>query len=73
MERDLFEDWVCEQDNKFEGQNRKVLMIVDNCPAYPEIGGLKEIELCFLQPNNTSTTHQMDQRVVQSLKAKYRS
>ena len=73
MEIDLFEDWVCEQDKKFEGQNQKVLMIVDNCPAHPEIGGLKEIELCFLLPNNISITQQMNQRVVQSLKAKYRS
>ena len=73
MEIDLFEDSVCEQDNKFEGQNQKVLMIVDNCPAHPEIRGLKEIELCFLLPNNISITQQMNQRVVQSLKAKYRS
>ena len=57
----MFEDWVCEQDNKFEGQNQKVLMIVDNCPAHPEIRGLKEIELCFLLPNNISITQQMNQ------------
>ena len=40
MECDLFEDWICEQDHKFEGQNRKVLLIVDNCPAHHEIGSL---------------------------------
>ena len=40
MECDLFEDWICEQDQKFEGQNRKVLLIVDNCPARLEIGSL---------------------------------
>ena len=40
----LFEDWVREQNKKFESQNLKVLLIVDNCPAHPEIAGLKAIE-----------------------------
>ena len=73
IDSDLFEDWVREQDNKFEGQNRKVLLIVDNCPAHPEIGGLKATELCFLPSNTTSITQPMDQGVIRSLKAKYRS
>ena len=41
MGSDLFEDWVREQDKNVKSQNRKVLLIVDNCPAHPEIGGLK--------------------------------
>ena len=73
MDSDLFENWVREQDNNFEGQNRKVLLIVDNCPAHPEIGGLKAIELRFLPPNTTSITQPMVQGVFRSLKAKYRS
>ena len=73
MDSDLFEYWVREQDKTFERQNRKVLLIVDNCPAHPKIGGLKAIELCFLPPNTTSITQPMDQGVIRSLKAKYRS
>ena len=46
---------------------------MDNCPAHPEIGGLKTIELCFLSTNTTSITQPMDQGVIRSLKAKYRS
>ena len=61
---DLFEDWVREQDNKFEGQNRKVLLIVNNCTAYPEVGGLKAFGLYFLPPNTTSITQPMDQGVI---------
>ena len=60
MDSDLFEDWVREQDNKSGGQNRKVLLVVNNCPAHPEIGGLKASELCFLPPNTTSITQPMD-------------
>ena len=54
-------------------RNRKVLLIVDKCPAHPEIGGLKATELCFLPPKTTSITQPMEQGVILSLKAKYHS
>ena len=73
MDGDLFEEWVRELDRKFEQQNRKVMLIIDNCPAHPAIGGLKAIQLCFLPPNTTAVTQPMDQGVIRSLKAKYRS
>ena len=73
MDSDLFEEWVRELDRKFEQQNRKVVLIIDNCPAHPAIGGLKAIQLCFLPPNTTAVTQPMDQGVTRSLKAKYRS
>ena len=60
MDSDLFEEWVREQDRKFECENRKILLIVDNCPAHPQIGSLKAIEMCFLPPNTTSITQPMD-------------
>ena len=73
MNSDLFEEWVHELDRKFEQQNRKVVLIIDNCPGHPAIGGLKAIQLCFLPPNTTAVTQPMDQGVIRSLKAKYRS
>ena len=73
MDSDLFEDWVRKQDSKFESQIRKVLLIVDNFPAHPEMGDLKAIELCFLPLNPTSVTQPVDQGVIRSLKAKYHS
>ena len=73
MDSDLFEEWVRKLDRKFEQQNRKVVLIIDNCPAHPAIGGLKAIQLFFLLPNTTAVTQPMDQGVIRSLKAKYRS
>ena len=73
MDSDLFEEWVRELDRKFEQQNQKFVLIIDNCPAHPAIGGLKIIQLCFLPPNTTAVTQPMDQGVIRSLKAKYRS
>ena len=39
-------------------------MVVDNCPAYPEVLGLNAINLQFLQPNTTSCTQAMNQGVI---------
>ena len=40
MDGDLFTEWVKELDRKFEAQDRKIALIVDNCPAYPHGGFL---------------------------------
>ena len=34
---ELFEEWVREQDKKFENEGRKVALIIDNGPAHPVI------------------------------------
>lgn len=64
MDGTLFEEWLHELDRKFEMQGRNVVMIVDNCPAHPEVSGLKAINLQFLPPNTTSCTQPMDQGVI---------
>ena len=45
MNSELFEEWVREQDEKFENEGRKVALIIDNCPAHPVIENLKSITL----------------------------
>ena len=72
MDGDLFTEWMKEPDRKFAAQDRKIVLIADNCPAHPIVDGLKAIELIFLSPNTTSNTHPMDQSVIKSLKAFYR-
>ena len=69
----LFEEWVRELDRKFVREGRKIALIVDNCPAHPHIEGLDTIQLVFLPPNTTSKTQPMDQGVIRSLKAHYRT
>ena len=51
-----------ELDRKFEWQGRKVILIVDNCPAHPEIKGLKSIDLQFLQGVIT-VPHSIEEKV----------
>ena len=69
----LFEEWVRELDNQFEKENRRIALIIDNCTDHPETGGLKAIDLFFLPPNTTSALQPMDQGVIRSLKARYRT
>ena len=38
---------------KFQKENRKIALIIDNCPAHPTIADLSNVELIFLPPNTT--------------------
>ena len=73
MDSQLFEDWVREQDWKFEREGRKVALVVNNCPAHPDVADLKAIHLVFLPPNTTCKTQPMDQGVIKATKAYYRA
>ncbi|KAK9679094.1 DDE superfamily endonuclease [Popillia japonica] len=66
----LIEEEVRKWDAELKG--RKVLLLVDNCPAHPFIPNVQIIELAFLPPNTTSFLQPMDQSVIKSLKGHYR-
>ena len=54
MDSILFEEWVREVDRRFTKEGRKIVLLVDNCPAHPSIDNLVSTELIFLPPNTTS-------------------
>ncbi|XP_047124386.1 tigger transposable element-derived protein 6-like [Hydra vulgaris] len=56
MDSVLFEEWIQEMDKKFTKEKKKVVFIIDNCPAHPTVDNLKSIELIFLPPNTGRTT-----------------
>ncbi|XP_076903200.1 CENP-B homolog protein 2-like [Bidens hawaiensis] len=67
----LFEEYVCQLDKKMVG--RKLLLIVDNCPAHPKIiEGLRNVELFFLPPNTTSKIQPCDAGIIRAFKMHYR-
>ena len=37
MDSTLFEEWVREINQKFQRKNRKIAMIIDNCPTHPDV------------------------------------
>ena len=69
MDSILFEEWVREIDRRFTRDGRKIVLLVDNCPAHPSIDNLLSTELIFLPHNTTSKLQPMDQGVIRSLKA----
>ena len=73
MVSDLFSSWLLKLDKQFQHENRKVAMVLDNCPAHPNVQhALKAIKLVFLPPNTTSTLQPCDQGIIQNLKVHYR-
>ena len=68
----LFEEWVRKLDSFFRAQDRKVALLIDNCPDHPKTKNLTNINLIFLPPNTTSVLQPIDQGAIRSLKAHYR-
>ena len=50
-----------------------MLLIIDNCAAYPRPHSLKNIRVEFLPPNTTSLIQPLDMGVITNLKSLYRS
>ena len=69
----LFEEWVREVDRRFTKEGGKIALLVDNYPAHPSIDNLVSTELIFLPSNTTSKFQLMDQGVIRSLKAHYKT
>lgn len=67
----IFEDTLQEWDNELRRKKQKILLLVDNCPAHPDLQ-LNFIKLVFLPPNTTASLQPMDQGVIRNLKANYR-
>ena len=72
MNSKIFQEWVRRLDQKFRADDRKIALIIDNCPTYPTISNLINVQIVILPPNATSILQPMDQGVISSLKAHYR-
>ncbi|XP_023228548.1 tigger transposable element-derived protein 4-like [Centruroides sculpturatus] len=72
MTSEIFEEEIRKWDKELIGKRKKVLLLVDNCPAHPILENLKNIKLVFLPPNCTSVLQPMDQGIIRSLKSHFR-
>ena len=41
MNSEIFEEWVRKLDRTFRADDRKIALIIDNCPAHPSISNFK--------------------------------
>lgn len=72
MTSDIFIKWVRDWDRELTKKQKKILLLVDNCPAHPSISDLRSITLIFLPPNTTSVLQPMDQGIIRALKSNFR-
>lgn len=72
MTSELFELWLRKLDRQFSDENRKVLLLVDNCTAHTRSVPLKSINLQFFPPNATSVVQPLDLGIIKNLKHFYR-
>jgi hypothetical protein len=59
-------------EQQIKAKNRKILLLVDNCPAHPHIQDLSNIKLVFLPPNATSVLQPVDMGIIKSFKGCFR-
>jgi len=74
MTSNIFTNELMEWDSELRrNNNRKILLLVDNCPAHPNLNdSLSQIKLVFLPPNTTSILQPLDQGVIRNFKVYYR-
>ena len=72
MMSEIFRKELHDWNEELRKQKRRILLLVDNCPAHPDVQGLEFIKLVFMPPNTSSKLQPMDQGVIHSLKSHYR-
>lgn len=71
MTRDIFTDWLKRLNNKMLSRKRKILLLLDNCRAHPNVS-YSNLKLIFLPPNTSSRLQPLDVGIIQTMKLKYR-
>ncbi|NXO03111.1 TIGD4 protein, partial [Rhinopomastus cyanomelas] len=70
MTPQVFEQWMHKLDDRFQAQQRQVVILVESHPAHTEIKKLKSVKLVFCPPDSSCIATK--QGVIRSLKVKYR-
>ncbi|NXH14989.1 TIGD4 protein, partial [Bucco capensis] len=70
MTSEVFEQWMHKLDDRFQAQDREVVILVDSLPAHTGVKNLKSVRLVFSPPDSSCVAAK--QGVIRSLKVKYR-
>ena len=70
MTSTIFTEWMTAWNASLRRQNRKILLLCDNCSAHPK--NLVLSTHLVLPPNTTSILQPCDQGIIQTVKATYR-
>ena len=66
----IFDEWIVKFDRSMT--DRKVALIIDNCPSHVVTKELKNVTVFFLPPNCTSKIQPCDAGIISNLKQYYR-
>ena len=66
MNSQIFKDHFRKLDRSLRVDERKIAVIIDNCPAHPSISNLTNIQIVFLPPRTTLILQLMDEGVIGS-------
>ncbi|NXT85773.1 TIGD4 protein, partial [Zapornia atra] len=72
MTSEVFEQWMHKLDDRFQAQQRQVVILIEPLPAHTEVKNLTSVKLVFSPPDSSSCIA-MKQGIIRSLKIKYRS
>ncbi|XP_064004729.1 tigger transposable element-derived protein 4 [Pogoniulus pusillus] len=70
MSSEVFEQWMHKLNDRFQAQHRRVVILLDAFSVQTGVKSLKSVELVF--PPSESSCVATKQRVIRSLKVKYR-
>jgi hypothetical protein len=68
MTYETFIEWLNIFNKMMKQENRKILKVVDNCPAHPKVENLSNVTVKFLPPKATSVLQPFDQGIVKKLR-----
>lgn len=72
MTSNIWREFVHKLDREMARKKRKIVLVIDNCPAHPNIEDLSNLRLVFLPPNTTSHGQPLDAGIIKNLKQYYR-
>jgi hypothetical protein len=68
----IFKNELLKWDLELLVEDRKIILLVDNCTAYPDINNLlTNFKLVFLPANTTSVLQPLDQGILKNFKCFY--
>lgn len=72
MTSEIFIEYIRKWDEELAETKRKIILLVDNCPAHPNIEHLRYIKIVFMPPNTSSKLQPLDQGIIHAVKKCYR-